>query len=253
MLVIPSIDLRLGEVVRLYRGDFSQMTTYKTDHLDTAKAYEIAGAELIHVVDLDGAFSGIPKHLPQISDIVRSVSVPVQMGGGLRSKDSIKEAFAVGVSRVILGTAAYDMPDLVEWVIVNYGTQSIVVSLDVHNGFVALKGWRDTSQIQVDELLHKMNILGVNQFIFTDISTDGTLESPNFLSVEELLGYTDALKSSFISSGGVATIDHLKNLQRLGCYGAIVGKALYEGHIELKQAISEVVFDSFHGKEIGNA
>jgi phosphoribosylformimino-5-aminoimidazole carboxamide ribotide isomerase len=253
MLVIPSIDLRAGEVVRLYRGDFSQITIYKTDHVDTARAYELAGAELVHVIDLDGASGGVPTHFTHIANIVSSVSVPVQMGGGLRSKDSIKEAFDIGVSRVILGTAAYEMPELAEWVIASYGAKALVVSLDVHEGFVALKGWRDTSEITVNELLRQMNVIGVDQFIFTDISTDGTLGAPNFLSVEQLVDYTKALNCSFISSGGVATIEHLKELRDLGCYGAIVGKALYEGRIDLKQAISEVITDSVDCKERGNA
>ena len=157
------------------------------------------------------------------------------------------------MSQVILGTAAYEMPELVEWVIASHGAESLVVSLDVHNGFVALKGWQDTSHVQVKDLLGKMNTLGVHQFVFTDISTDGTLGSPNFLSVEQLVEYTDALNSSFISSGGVATIDHLIKLQHLGCYGAIVGKALYEGRIDLKQAISELDRDSFGDEGIGNA
>ncbi len=243
MLVIPSIDLRSGQVVRLYQGDFSRVTTYDTNHVDTAQGYEKAGAELIHVVDLDGAVSGAPTHFAHVADLVRSVSVPVQMGGGLRTKDSIAEALDIGVSRVILGTAAYEKPELVEWVIANYGAEVLVVSLDVHNGFVALKGWQDTSKIQVKDLLESMNSLGVYQFIFTDISTDGTLEAPNFFTVEQLVEHTDSLHSSFISSGGVATIDHLKKLQRLGCFGAIVGKSLYEGRIDLNQAISEVALD----------
>ena len=253
MLVIPSIDLRAGEVVRLYRGDFSQVTIYETNHVDTVRAYEVAGAELIHVVDLDGASGGVPSHFTHIADIVNTVSVPIQMGGGLRSEDSVKEAFDVGVSRVVLGTAAHEMPKLVEWVIASYGSNSLVVSLDVHEGFVALKGWRDTSKIKVNELLRQMNVIGVDQFIFTDIATDGTLEAPNFLSVEQLVDYTEALNSSFISSGGVATIDHLKKLRDLGCYGAIVGKALYEGRIDLKQAISEVTLGSLDCKEGGSA
>ena len=253
MLVIPSIDLRAGEVVRLYRGDFSQVTIYETNHVDTVRAYEVAGAELIHVVDLDGASGGVPSHFTHIADIVNTVSVPIQMGGGLRSEDSVKEAFDVGVSRVVLGTAAHEMPKLVEWVIASYGSNSLVVSLDVHEGFVALKGWRDTSKIKVNELLRQMNAIGVDQFIFTDIATDGTLEAPNFLSVEQLVDYTEALNSSFISSGGVATIDHLKKLRDLGCYGAIVGKALYEGRIDLKQAISEVTLGSLDCKEGGSA
>lgn len=248
MLIIPSIDLRLGEVVRLYQGDFSQVTIYETSPIDVAIGYEIAGARLIHVVDLDGASFGFPKHFSHISDIIDAVTVPVQMGGGLRSKDSIKQAFDIGVSRVILGTAAYEMPELVEWVIANHGPESVVVSLDVHNGFVALKGWQDTSQVRVQDLLEKMNILGIGQFIFTDIATDGTLEAPNFLSVKQLVSHTADLNSSFISSGGVATIDHLKRLQQLGCYGAIVGKSLYEGRIDLKQAILEVDLDSANDK-----
>ena len=234
--VIPSIDLRDGKVVRLYQGDYNRQTVFSDDPLDVALQYQSVGAPRLHIVDLDGAASGEPGNLPIIEDIAQALLIPVQLGGGIRDLATIEALLKAGIERVILGTAAVEDPDLVKEACKKF-RDSVVVGIDARDGRVATRGWlRDTEQTAVT-LAEAMAEAGVRRFIYTDISRDGTLTEPNFNAVSELV---EALGLPVIAAGGVSTINHLSMLKKLGCEGAIIGKALYTGDINLKQALAEL-------------
>lgn len=237
MEIIPAIDLRQGRVVRLYQGDYDRETRFSDDPVAVARRWEAAGAPRIHVVDLDGARSGRPESLEAIGTISHSVAVPLQVGGGLRRLDDVAAVLGLGASRVVLGTAAVEDADLPGQAIRRWGEEAIVVGVDARDGMVAVRGWTETTATPAADLVRRMQALGVRRFLYTDIARDGTLTEPNFAALAALLRETDA---TILASGGVASLDHLRRLAEIGVEGAIVGRALYTGKLDLKAAIAAV-------------
>lgn len=237
MEVIPAIDLKDGLCVRLYQGDFTQQQTFSTDPVGVALEWELQGARRLHIVDLDGAASGNAANQEVIRQIKERLKIPIQVGGGIRNLEAVDQVLSMGVDRAILGTAAVENPILVEHSLAQFGKESIVVSVDAREGMVSTRGWTRGSSIAVLELVKRMADLGVARFIYTDISRDGTMTEPN------LQGISSVIRSSpvpIIASGGVACIKHLTDLVELGLEGAIVGRALYTGAVNLPEAIADV-------------
>ena len=234
--VIPAIDLRQGRCVRLYQGDYEQETVFGDDPVAVALEWQSLGAPKLHIVDLDGAAAGELHNLDIIEQIANAVLVPVQVGGGIRKLETVKQVLKAGVERVILGTAAVETPELVEEACRKFG-ESIIVSIDAREGRVATHGWHQETQLGTVEFAQTVARLGVKRFIHTDIGRDGTLTEPNFTAIAELV---DAIGLPLIAAGGISSPIHLKVLKQLGVEGAIVGKALYTGDINLKQALAAV-------------
>jgi len=233
MYIIPSIDIKDGKCVRLYQGDFERLTVYADDPTAVAQRWAEQGAQMLHVVDLDGARVGHPVNTHIILEIVRSVGVPVQIGGGLRDEPAVLAALGLGVARVVLGTAAVQQPDLIERLVARYGDE-IAVGVDARNGIVATAGWTEQSQVTAPDLVAHMATLGVRRVIYTDISRDGTLSEPNYAATGALVRLGGP---TIIASGGVGKLEHLRQLAEIGVEAAIVGKALYTGDIRLAEAI----------------
>ncbi|WP_043097239.1 1-(5-phosphoribosyl)-5-[(5-phosphoribosylamino)methylideneamino]imidazole-4-carboxamide isomerase [Kallotenue papyrolyticum] len=234
--IIPAIDIKDGRCVRLYQGDYQQITVYDRDPVAVAQRWAELGAQQVHVVDLDGAKAGRPINAPIVFAIVRAVNIPVQLGGGLRDQAAVEAAINLGVARVVLGTAALRDPGLIGRLVASYG-ERIVVGVDARDGWVATAGWTETSQMRADELVRRMGALGVQRIIYTDIARDGTLQGPNVAAVEALVR---AGGPAIIASGGVSTVDDLLALARVGAAGAIVGRALYTGSVDLPRALEAV-------------
>jgi phosphoribosylformimino-5-aminoimidazole carboxamide ribotide isomerase len=236
MDIIPSIDLRNGKCVRLYKGDYHRETVFSDDPLDVALKWQSMGAPRLHIVDLDGAASGEIGNLEIIQNITSAMLIPVQLGGGIRNIDTVEGLLKAGVERVILGTAAVESPNLIAEACSRY-RDSIVVGIDARNGLLATHGWvKDTGLTAVD-FARSMIEIGVRRFVYTDIDRDGTLTEPNFTAIGEMVR---AIQLPIIAAGGVTTLEHLIILQKLGVEGAIIGKALYTGDIDLKQSINEL-------------
>ena len=236
MIIIPAIDILGGKVARLTRGDFKFEKTYKGTAVDFAKKWESLGAEMIHLVDLDGARTGEFKNLDLISRITSSVNADIELGGGLRDKDTIKRALDAGIARVIIGTRAVEKK-FVKEVIDEFDSQRVIVGVDARQGRIALSGWTRTSDISTLDFIKELEEIAVETIIFTDILKDGTLSGPNLRALEEVLDATDM---DVISSGGVSSVDDiiaLKCLESKGLTGCIVGKALYESRFDLREAI----------------
>lgn len=191
------------------------------------------GAPRLHIVDLDGAASGEVQNFEIIRNIAKAVLVPTQLGGGLRNMETVEKVLKAGVDRVVLGTVAVERPEFIRELCRRFG-ESVIVSLDARNGRIAIRGWRQEMELTAIELAKQVKSLGVRRFVYTDISRDGTLTEPNFSALSELI---EAIRSPVIASGGIASINHLKMLQKLGAEGAIIGRALYTGEINLKQAL----------------
>lgn len=237
MEIIPAIDLRDGKCVRLYQGDYARETVYSDDPTEMAKRWADMGATRLHVVDLDGAKQGSPGNLKVIQAIVSSVNVPVQVGGGVRTRESAEQIVSVGASRIMMGTAAVDDPGLIEDLVDSLGTDSIIVTVDAKDGLVALRGWTESSTVKAIDVMKKMADRGVSRFLYTDISRDGTLTEPNFQALEQLIEHQ---VPGLIAAGGIATEDHILRLASIGVEGAIVGTALYTGDISLTAAIESL-------------
>ncbi len=236
MEIIPAIDLRDGRCVRLVQGVLESETVYSDEPVEMAKKWEELGAERLHVVDLDGAFSGSPKNLEVIRDIVQAVKIPVQVGGGIRTMEAVKKLIEIGVDRIILGTAAINSPEMVRECCREYG-EHIVVGIDGRDGLVAIEGWESTVGVEVGRLAEEIAGLGVKRVIFTDTRRDGTLRGPNLEATQEL---AECSGIKVIASGGVSNLEDLqalKNLKRFGVEGVIMGKALYSGAISLSDAL----------------
>jgi phosphoribosylformimino-5-aminoimidazole carboxamide ribotide isomerase len=231
--IIPAIDIRGGRCVRLYQGDYGRETVYSDDPVDTALYWQSLGASRIHIVDLDGAASGKPGNYDIIREIANAVLIPTQLGGGIRDMETVEMYLKAEVDRVILGTIAIEDPWLVGEACRRY-SDSVVVSIDTKDGYVATRGWQLETKMKTVELVDELSKLGVKRIVYTDISRDGTLTEPNFAQIYELTNHT---RMRIIASGGVANINHLQLLQKLGVEGAIVGKALYTGDVKLKQAL----------------
>jgi phosphoribosylformimino-5-aminoimidazole carboxamide ribotide isomerase len=237
MDVIPAIDIRGGKCVRLYQGDFARETVYSDDPLSVAARWVEMGASRIHVVDLDGAKSGSPVNLGLVAGIASSVPALVQFGGGIRTLDVAREAIALGVSRVVIGTAAVEGPGLVEEACRELGPETVAVGVDVRDGYVAVRGWTEKSRISATELIARIEAMGVRRFVHTDIARDATLTEPNLAAIEDL-GSKSEMK--MIVAGGISSVAHLLRLSELGVEAAIVGKAIYTGDIDLREAIDSV-------------
>jgi phosphoribosylformimino-5-aminoimidazole carboxamide ribotide isomerase len=239
MEVIPAIDLLEGRCVRLYQGDYAQSEVFDENPVAVARQWVDQGATRLHLVDLDGAKAGHPVNQAAIDAIVRAVDVPVQVGGGLRDRQSVADLLKLGVQRVILGTVAVEQPDLVAQLGQEFPNQ-IVVGIDARNGKVATRGWLETSEVEAVTLAQQMAEFGVAAIIYTDIHRDGTLQGPNREALREL---ATAITIPVIASGGVSSVTDLLNLltlETIGVTGAIVGRALYTGNIQLKEAIRAV-------------
>jgi phosphoribosylformimino-5-aminoimidazole carboxamide ribotide isomerase len=230
MLIIPAIDLRGGRCVRLFQGDFDRETSYSDDPVEVANRWISAGARHLHIVDLDGARSGEPRQL-EIVRSVRELGVRVQLGGGLRKMSHVHEAIDAGVDRVILGTAAIENPALVEESVATFGPDRVILGVDARNGYVAVRGWEEVSEVPAVEIIERAQESGVQRVVYTDIDRDGTLTAPNF----EETARVAAIGPAIIASGGVARWEDLWHLSRIrNVEAAIVGRALYDGTIVIE-------------------
>jgi phosphoribosylformimino-5-aminoimidazole carboxamide ribotide isomerase len=232
--LIPAIDLIDGKCVRLYQGDYSQETVYADDPVQVALRWQNLGASRIHIVDLDGARSGNPDNLDVVQRIVNAVQVPVQMGGGVRTLDTAHRILDTGVHRVMLGTVAVREPQIVHDACAQFGSEAVVVAVDSKDGQVAVSGWTSASQIQATDLVASMIEAGVQTFLCTDISRDGTLAGPNYGLMRDLVKVAG---EGVIAAGGIASIEHLEDLADTGVGAAVIGKALYTGNIDLADAL----------------
>lgn len=233
MIIFPAIDLKDGKCVRLYQGKFEESEVVGEDPLKVAMSFKECGAEYIHMVDLDGALNGEIKNLKIIAEVVKTVGVPVELGGGIRDMKTIDMLIEAGVARVILGTAALKNPQFVMEAVNKYG-EKIAVGIDAKNEKVAVNGWLNVSSVDYIDFAKEMEKIGVKTIIFTDISKDGTLQGPN---LEQLGKIQNSVSCNIIASGGIKDIEDLKTINKMGIYGAITGKAIYCGNIELKEAI----------------
>lgn len=236
MILFPAIDIRGGKCVRLKQGDYAQETVYNDSPADMAKEWERQGAEYIHVVDLDGAKTGDSLNSKAIRQITKAVKIPIQVGGGVRTMETVDAHIANGVSRVIIGTAAIQDPTFVKEAVAKYG-EKIAVSIDARNGFVATDGWTETSDVKAVKLLRWLEEIGVKTIVYTDIMKDGMLQGPNF---DELYVVNNASDMDIIASGGVSTAEDIGKLKQMDLYGAIIGKALYEENLTFKKALEAV-------------
>lgn len=233
MYIYPAIDLYDGKAVRLYKGDYAQMTVYSENPAEVAKDFAAAGASHIHLVDLEGAKKGSPANLETISKIIEAANLFVEVGGGIRSLETVEQYLAIGVDRVILGTAAVTDPEFLEAALARYG-EKIAVGVDLKDGYVAIKGWTETSGLTAEAFFAKMEALGVKTVICTDISRDGAMKGTNRELYRELSG---KFAIDLIASGGVSTLEDVQALAEMNLHGAIIGKAYYIGAIDLKTAI----------------
>lgn len=222
--------------MRLYQGDYARETVFSNDPVAVARRWAAEGALRLHLVDLDGARQGQPVNQRVIADIIRDVSVPVQVGGGVRDMAAIEALLAAGADRAILGTAAVCEPDLVREACARYG-EHIVVSVDAREGLAATEAWRETSEMRAEDLMRAMVELGVQRFVYTDITRDGTMTEPDFAAYRSAV---KAVRAAIIASGGVASLEHLRRLASIGVEGAIIGRALYDGRVDLCEALEAV-------------
>jgi len=239
MDIIPAIDILDGKCVRLYQGDYQQAQIFSENPVEIALRFVEEGATRLHLVDLDGAKEGRISNLTTIESIVQAVSIPVQVGGGLRNLNSVQQLVELGVSRVILGTIAVEQPELVAELCQQF-PQKIVIGIDAREGKVATRGWLETAEISAIELGQKMSTLGATAIIYTDIQRDGTLSGPNKAALRELITQVDI---PVIASGGVSSLSDLLSLlslEPLGLEGVIIGKAIYTGAVNLKEAVRAV-------------
>jgi phosphoribosylformimino-5-aminoimidazole carboxamide ribotide isomerase len=236
MLIIPAIDIKNGKCVRLYKGEMDRETVYSADPIEVARRWAEMGAERLHVVDLDAAVTGQPKNFKIIRDILHTVKVPTQVGGGIRGSDTLQLYFGFGAEAVIFGTAAIENVDLLEKVCTGFPDR-VYVGIDVKNGKAAKAGWTKTSEMEPIQLGERCKKMGATTFIYTDISRDGTREGVN---VEATKNFAERLRTRVIASGGISSMDDIRELRKhesSGIFGAIIGRALYDGVIDLKEAI----------------
>jgi phosphoribosylformimino-5-aminoimidazole carboxamide ribotide isomerase len=220
-----------GEVVRLRQGKADQKTVYSSDPAAFARKWEAEGGDYLHVVDLDAAFSGEQRNLEAVAAITAAISIPCELGGGMRSEAAIRRAFDAGVARVIIGTRAAESLDFVRDMAREFGSERIAVGIDAKDGFVAVKGWTEQSALPALDLARRAEDAGAGTIIYTDIATDGMLTGPNFAEMEKMLA---ALRCQLIASGGVSRADDVRRLAQMsGLYGCIIGKALYDGAVTL--------------------
>lgn len=233
MRIYPAIDIKDGNCVRLLQGRFSEVTVYGDNPAQMAKKWESLGGEFIHVVDLDGALKGHGVNAEVIKEICKSVNVPVQTGGGIRTMEDIDAKLDCGINRVIIGTKAVQDAEFVKRAVDKY-KEKVVIGIDAHDGYVAISGWEEVSEFKAVDFAKKMSDIGVKTIVYTDIATDGTQKGSNVAAMREMAKAVDA---DIIASGGIGNIDHIKALTPTGVEGVIVGRALYTGNVDLSEAI----------------
>jgi phosphoribosylformimino-5-aminoimidazole carboxamide ribotide isomerase len=234
MLVIPAIDLKDGKCVRLLQGKRDAVTVYSNDPADTAKRWESGGAKLLHIVDLDGAFSGNQKNLDAIMQIRKSVKVVLQVGGGIRDSGNLLKLFSAGIDRVIIGTAAVEDPEFLTYSCNKYPGR-VLTGIDAKEGMVAIKGWEEITSITARELAKRLEMIGVAGIVYTDIKRDGMLSGPNIEATREMVENSGI---PVIASGGISCMEDIKSLMKIkDLWGAITGKAIYSGALDLREAI----------------
>jgi phosphoribosylformimino-5-aminoimidazole carboxamide ribotide isomerase len=236
MTIYPAIDIKDGKCVRLLQGRFDDVTVYGDDPVEMALKWELTGAKALHVVDLDGARSGTSINRQVIGSLAKRLKIPVQTGGGIRAMADIEELLALGVHRVILGTAAVKNPDFVKAALAEYHGH-IIIGIDAKDGFVAVDGWEHTSQYTAVDFAGTMQNLGAKTIIYTDIATDGMMKGPNLPLMKEMI---QSVHMDVIASGGVSVLADLIHLKKIGAAGAITGKAIYTGSINLSEALESV-------------
>ena len=239
MTIYPAIDLYESKAVRLMRGDYAQMTVYSDDPVSVAMSFEDAGATAVHLVDLEGARCGIPVNFETVKRITQATGLAVQVGGGIRTMSDIEKYLGIGASRVLLGTAAVSSDGFLRESLSRYG-KAIAVSADIKDGFIAVKGWTELSDKDALSFCHAVEQSGVQTIICTDISKDGLLQGTNMTLYRTL---RERLKIGLVASGGITTLQEIKALSSIGMDGAVLGKALYTGIIDLKEAIAMAVID----------
>ena len=237
MEVIPAIDIKDGVCVRLYQGDFEQETVFSHDPVEVALNWSRAGAPRIHIVDLNATRGDNRSNNHIIRSIREHVPTPLQVGGGLRTPDAAHTLLDLGIDRIVIGTLAIDNPKIIESLCLEWGANRIVIALDARKGQIAIKGWTENTSIRTLDLANQMISIGVERFLYTDISRDGTMKAPNFDAIQDLVQGTS---KSILASGGVSSIDDILHLGRIGAEGTIVGTALYTGTIDLQDAINKV-------------
>jgi phosphoribosylformimino-5-aminoimidazole carboxamide ribotide isomerase len=240
MQVWPAIDLRGGNCVRLQQGDYKRETVYSTDPVAVALKFQAAGAQHLHIVDLDGAVDGRPTNREVIREIVAAVDMECELGGGVRSQATINDLLALGLNRLVLGTAALKQADWFRTMCAAYPEQ-LVLGIDAKDGFVATEGWHDVSRVQATELADWFRDVPLAAIVYTDIATDGMMQGPN---VPEMARMQSHVGLPVVASGGVTTIDDVRSLATAGMAGAIIGRALYEETIDLSEAIRVAQHDS---------
>jgi phosphoribosylformimino-5-aminoimidazole carboxamide ribotide isomerase len=237
MIIIPAIDLVDGQCVRLFQGKKEAVTTYSNDPEAVARRWESLGAELIHIVDLDGAFTGNQVNLDAIGKIRQSVKIPLQVGGGIRNAESITRLFSLGIGRVIIGTAAIDDPEFLKYSCSRYPGR-VLIGIDAKDGMVAIKGWEEVTSLDAREFAERLEVAGAAGIIYTDIARDGTLSGPN---VEAIRRMVKSMNVPVIAAGGVSDIGDIRNLMEIeNLWGVITGKAIYAGTLDLREAIEIV-------------
>jgi len=236
MIVLPAIDIKDGHCVRLYQGDYGKVTTYDTDPVQVALRWQEAGAGWLHIVDLDGAAQGMPVNAALIARIRATTKMHIEVGGGMRSLEHIQHILELGIDRVILGTVAITDRALLSQALAAWG-ERIVVGIDARGGLVSISGWHETSHVNATTLAAELEQAGVQRFIYTDIARDGVLKGPNLDALREM---QQATSRPLIAAGGVSALHDLQALAALGVEGAIVGKAIYTGDVDLAAAIVAV-------------
>ena len=233
MRLYPAIDIKNGQCVRLRQGVFDDTTVYANEPFEVAKEFEAEGAKFLHIVDLDGALRGTGANDAALAKIIENVSIPVEIGGGIRTMQDIEHRLNMGVSRVILGTKAVESPDFIKEAVEKFGADKSMVGIDAKDGLVAIKGWETISNMDAVSLALSMKDLGVKTIIYTDISKDGMLCGPNFVQTARMVEITGM---DIVASGGVSCMNDLIQLESIGVEGAILGKAIYEKRVDLAEA-----------------
>ncbi|MCB7317886.1 1-(5-phosphoribosyl)-5-[(5-phosphoribosylamino)methylideneamino]imidazole-4-carboxamide isomerase [Lacrimispora sp. 210928-DFI.3.58] len=234
MQLYPAIDMKNGQCVRLRQGAFNDITVYSDRPEEVALTWQEKGATFLHLVDLDGALAGRSVNAETIRRIARAVSIPIEIGGGIRSQEAIEFMLSLGVKRVIIGTKAVEQPEFLGDMVKQFGSEAIVAGVDAKNGMVAIQGWEQVSTVSASELCLNMKSMGVEHIVYTDISRDGMLTGPNVEATRKLTVETGL---DIIASGGVSCMEDLQALYEAGVKGAIIGKALYEKRLELSEAV----------------
>lgn len=233
MLILPAIDLYDKKAVRLYKGDYNEMTVYSNNPIEIARKFEECGATFIHMVDLEGAKNGTTPNIDEVRKVVEYTNLAVEIGGGIRDEETVKKYIDLGVTRVILGTAAVTDDDFLRKMVEKYKS-AIAVGVDLKDGYVAIKGWTEKSALTADEFFAHLNDIGVKTVICTDISKDGAMQGTNRELYKQL---SEKYTMDIVASGGVSSLDDIKALREMNLYGAILGKAYYVGAVDLKEAV----------------